>query len=94
VTTLNYSVKEDTTMVTMTNAQVVITPRCRDSRFYVVHPLDDIREEKCDAEALGAMTMTPAVKWSLFMLRGYLVLMGVLVLYHVLDMAGILHHVR
>jgi hypothetical protein len=34
------------------------------------------------------MKMTPAVRISLLVLRGYLVLMMLLVLYHVLDLAG------
>ena len=68
-------------MVTMTNAK---NERC----FYIVHPLDDVREEKCDAESLGPMPMTLSVKYSLLALRGYLMVMGLLVLYHVLDLAG------
>ncbi len=63
-------------------------------RFYVVHPLDDVREVKCDAEALGTMPMTPAVKFSLFALRAYLIVMGLLVLYHVVDLSGVLKHLR
>jgi hypothetical protein len=35
--------------------------------------------------------MTPAVRISLMVLRGYLILMSVMLLYHVLDLAGILH---
>ena len=62
--------------------------------FYVVHPLDDVREEKCDTEALGPMPMTPAVKYSLFALRAYLIVMGLLVLYHVVELSGVLKHLR
>ncbi|MEN6371331.1 MAG: hypothetical protein ABFD64_04885 [Armatimonadota bacterium] len=63
--------------------------------FYVVHPLDDVPEEKFDAEHLGPMPMTRSVKWSLFALRAYLILMGVLVGYHVLDLAGLFgHHIH
>lgn len=61
-------------------------------RFYVVHPLDDAPEQKRDAEHLGPMPMTPSVKWSLLSLRGYLLLMGALVLYHALDLAGLFGH--
>jgi hypothetical protein len=61
--------------------------------YYVIHPLDDVEEQKCDAEALGPMPMTRSVKWSLLSLRAYLILMGLLVLYHVLDLAGLFHHV-
>jgi hypothetical protein len=60
-----------------------------DRSFYVVHPLDDVLEEKCNADDLGPMPMTRSVKWSLMALRGYLVLMGLLVAYHVLALAGL-----
>jgi hypothetical protein len=56
--------------------------------FVVVHPLDDAPEEKIDTLALGPMPMTASVKLSLLVLRGYLVLMMLLVLYHVMDLAG------
>ncbi len=59
------------------------------NRYIVVHPLDDLPEEKVDTEHLGAMAMTRSVKWSLVSLRAYLVLMFVLVLYHVLGLAGL-----
>jgi hypothetical protein len=58
--------------------------------FLVIHPLDDIQEQKVETRHLGAMRMTPVVRASLLALRGYLVLMTVLVLYHVLDLAGVL----
>ncbi len=45
----------------------------------VVHPLDDIPEEKVDVSKLPPMPMTRAVRWSLIALRSYLVLMIVLV---------------
>ena len=57
--------------------------------FLVVHPLDDLPEEKLDTINLGPMPMTRAVKYSLFALRAYLVLMMVLVFYHALDLAGV-----
>lgn len=59
-----------------------------ENHFVVVHPLDDVREEKVDTSALGPMPMTSSVKVSLMALRGYLVLMMLLVLYHVMDLAG------
>ena len=59
-----------------------------EDHFVVVHPLDDAPEQKVDTESLGAMPMTPSVKLSLMALRGYLLLMRVLVLYHVIDLAG------
>ncbi len=48
-------------MVTMNNVN-------NDRFFYVVHPLDDVQEEKCNAETLGPMAMTRSVKWSLMAL--------------------------
>ena len=54
----------------------------------VVHPLDDLPEETMNSEGLGAMPMTTSVRLSLMALRGYLILMMLLVLYHVLDLAG------
>ena len=59
------------------------------NHFLVVHPLDDIPERKVDTEGLGPMRMTRSVKLSLRSLRAYLVLMMLLVLYHVLGMAGL-----
>jgi hypothetical protein len=57
--------------------------------FLVIHPLDDVEEQKVETEHLGSMQMTPAARLSLLALRGYLVLMTVLVLYHVLELAGV-----
>jgi hypothetical protein len=59
-----------------------------EDHFLVVHPLDDVRETKIDTSALGTMPMTASVKLSLMTLRGYLILMMLLVVYHVLDLAG------
>jgi hypothetical protein len=56
--------------------------------YVVVHPLDDLPEEKVDTEALGPMPMTRSVKWSLVSLRAYLVLMIALVFYRVLVLSG------
>ena len=56
--------------------------------FRVVHPLDDQPEEKCTSEGLGPIAMTPAVRFSLVVLRGYLILMGGILVYHVLGMLG------
>ena len=63
-----------------------------ETHFLVVHPLDDGPEEKINTTDLGPMPMTPSVKYSLFALRGYLVLMMLLVFYHVLDLAGLFGH--
>jgi len=59
------------------------------NHFLVIHPLDDIPERKVDTESLGPMPMTRSVKLSLLSLRAYLILMMLLVLYHVLGMAGL-----
>jgi hypothetical protein len=65
-----------------------------EKQFVVVHPLDDVSEEKIDTSRLGPMPMTTTVKLSLFALRGYLVLMMLMVFYHVIDLAGFIHHAK
>lgn len=59
-----------------------------ENHYLVVHPLDDQLEEKIDTSELGPMPMTTSVKVSLMALRGYLILMVLLVGYHCLDLAG------
>jgi hypothetical protein len=59
-------------------------------RFVVIHPLDDVPEQKVDTDSLGPMAMTWSVRVSLVSLRAYLVLMMFLVLYHALNLAGLL----
>ncbi|MES2391766.1 MAG: hypothetical protein V4555_09000 [Acidobacteriota bacterium] len=59
--------------------------------FRVIHPLDDVAEQKCSAEGLGPIRMTPTVRLSLRLLRGYLAAMTLMLVYHVLDLAGVLH---
>ncbi len=63
-----------------------------ENHFVVVHPLDDVPEEKVDTTKLGPMPMTISVKLSLLALRSYLIVMVLLVLYHVLDLAGAFAH--
>ena len=63
-----------------------------EQQFYVVHPLNDEPETKRSPDGLGPMHMSASVRLSLGALRGYLVLMGVLVFYHVLDLAGMFGH--
>ena len=63
-----------------------------ENHYVVVHPLDDVSEEKVDTTTFGPMAMTTSVKLSLFALRSYLIVMVLLVLYHVLDLAGVLAH--
>jgi hypothetical protein len=73
-------------MATMTNP---LELNEMDNCFVVIHPLDDVPEEKVDTERLGPMPMTTSVRISLLSLRAYLILMMVLVLYHALDLAGL-----
>ena len=58
--------------------------------FVVIHPLDDAPEAKVKTTGLGPMRMTASVKISLMTLRGYLLMMMLLLLYHVLDVGGLL----
>ena len=58
----------------------------------VVHPLDDVAEEKRSPEGLGQMHMSASVKFSLYALRGYLVLIGLMVGCRVLTLAGVFGH--
>ena len=67
---------------------------CQPEYFRVVHPLEDAPEQKCVSEALGQIAMTPSVRLSLKVLRGYLFLMTAMLLYHVLDLAGVLKHFK
>ena len=57
--------------------------------FHVIHPLDDLPEVKHTGEGLGPMLLHGHVKVALWMLRGYLFLMAILVVYHLLDVAGL-----
>jgi hypothetical protein len=61
--------------------------------FNVIHPLNDVPEQKCSSEGLGRIRMTRAVRISLGILRAYLILMTLMLGYHVLDMAGVLHRI-
>jgi hypothetical protein len=63
--------------------------RREENFFLVVHPLDDLPEQKLDIANLGPMSMTRSVRLSLLALRAYLVLMMLLVFYHVLGIAGV-----
>jgi hypothetical protein len=62
--------------------------------FHVIHPLDDAPEQKCSSEGLGPIAMTPAVRVSLTVLRGYLIVMTLMLGYHVLDLAGVIRSIR
>ena len=62
--------------------------------FRVVHPLDDVAEQKCSSEGLGKIAMTRTVRVSLGILRGYLIVVTLMLGYHVLDLAGVLRQIR
>jgi hypothetical protein len=56
----------------------------------VIHPLDDVAEIKLDPRGCGRMPLTRGVRISLFILRGYLMALAALVVYHVLGLAQLL----
>ena len=62
--------------------------------FRVIHPLDDKAEQKCSSEGLGRISMTKTVRVSLGILRGYLIVMTLMLGYHVLDLAGMFRHIH
>jgi hypothetical protein len=62
--------------------------------FRVIHPLDDAPEQKCSTDGLGHIAMTRGVRISLTVLRAYLIVMTLMLGYHVLDLAGVIHPIR
>ena len=62
--------------------------------FRVIHPLDDVAEQKCSTEGLGKIRMTRTVCVSLGVLRGYLILMTLMLGYHVLELSGFLREIH
>ena len=62
--------------------------------FRVIHPLDDVPEQKCSTVGLGKIRMTRAARLSLGILRAYLILMTLMLSYHVLHLSGLLHKIR
>ncbi len=69
-------------------ATMGITPNMNE--FRVIHPLDDVAEQKCSTESLGKIRMTRTVRISLSILRGYLILITLMLGYHVIDLSGLL----
>jgi hypothetical protein len=69
-------------------SQLIKTIESEPNYFLVVHPLDDIPEQKIDSDHLPPMEMTQGVRWSLISLRVYLIFMIVLFMYHVIDLAS------
>ncbi len=43
-------------------AALATPPTPNDTNLYVIHPLDDIQEQKCTSEGLGLMHLTPTVR--------------------------------
>ena len=64
------------------------------NEFRVIHPLDDVAEQKCSTQGLGKIRMTRVVRASLGVLRAYLILMTLMLGYHVLDLSGLLHKIH
>jgi hypothetical protein len=60
--------------------------RCRSA--LVVHPLDDVPEEKLFRADLGRMPLTRSMKVSLLLLQAHLALMLVLIAWRLLMLAG------
>jgi len=60
--------------------------------FVVIHPLYDEPEQKMSGVELGRMPMSKPVRVSLLLLRGYLILMFMLLGFHILDLAGAFGH--
>jgi hypothetical protein len=56
----------------------------RNGLFPVIHPLDDVREEKLYRPELGRLHMTWGVRTSLVLLQAYLASMLLLVAWRVL----------
>jgi hypothetical protein len=53
--------------------------------FYVIHPLDDIPEEKLKSDHLEPMELNLTTRIALFALRAYLVIMLALLAYHLVS---------
>lgn len=62
------------------------------SNYVVVHPLNDVAEEKRDGANLEKMHLSKSVNTSLIILRGYLISMFLLVGYYILKLAGVVGH--
>jgi hypothetical protein len=57
--------------------------------LFVIHPLDDVQEQKCSAEGLGLIELTPTVRFSLGALRVYLIAMTLVIVYRTLTLAHV-----
>lgn len=76
-------------------AALVTNPRNNENELYVIHPLDDVQEQKRSSEGLGLIELSPTVRWSLRVLRVYLIAMTGVLLYRVGELTQIIgHHAR
>ena len=76
-------------------ATLATPPTPTDANLYVIHPLDDVQEQKCTSEGLGLMELTPTVRFSLTALRVYLIAMTLIILYRTLTLTHLLpQHAR
>ena len=62
-------------------AAAATQPTPNETHLYVIHPLDDVHEQKCTSEGLGLMHLTPTVRFALTTLRVYLIAMTLIILY-------------
>ena len=75
-----------------TMATLATPPIHHDTNLYVIHPLDDVHEQKCTSEGLGPMPLTTTVRLSLTALRVYLTAMTLIILYRTLTLAHVFTH--
>ena len=73
-------------------ATLATQPLPNPAHLYVIHPLDDVYEQKCSTEGLGPIELTPAVRLSLGALRIYLTAMTLIILYRTLTLAHLFTH--
>jgi hypothetical protein len=79
----------------MVKTRVPVSETARRDPAVVVHPLFDEPEQKVDIDALPPMAMTRSVRFSLVALRGYLLLMMLMLAYRFLELAGVIsRHAR
>ena len=62
-------------------AAAATQPTPNETHLYVIHPLDDVHEQKCTSEGLGLMQLTPTVRIALTTPRIYLIAMTLIILY-------------
>jgi hypothetical protein len=73
-------------------AALATPPIHHESHLFVIHPLDDVHEQKCSAEGLGLIELTPTVRFSLGALRVYLIAMTLIIIYRTLTLAHVFSH--